>query len=73
MLKICLDRNPKSRLLPEDILKSFFYNNKLEELIPFLEDDQETDTNEFTLNFVKFFLEFNHSYHFKSFKKYTKL
>lgn len=40
MLKICLDRNPKSRLLPEDILKSFFYNNKLEELIPFLEDDQ---------------------------------
>ena len=56
MLKICLDRNPKSRLLPEDILKSFFYNNKLEELIPFLEDDQETGTNEFTLNFVKNFL-----------------
>jgi len=40
ILKICLDRNPKSRLLPEDILKSFFYNNKLDELIPFLEDDQ---------------------------------
>ena len=41
MLKICLDRNPKSRLLPEDILKSFFYNCKLEELIQYLDDDQE--------------------------------
>ena len=70
MLKICLDRNPKSRLLPEDILKSFFYNNKLQELIPFLEDDQERIQMNFIKNKFLIAIIFITK---KSFKKFTKL
>jgi len=43
MLKICLDRSPKRRMMPSDILTSFFYSNNLSELIKYLDDEQFQD------------------------------
>lgn len=40
MLKTCLDRSPKKRMMPSDILTSFFFSDRVSELIKYLDDEQ---------------------------------
>jgi len=40
MLKICLDRSPKQRMMPSEILTSFFYSNDLSQMVKYLDDRQ---------------------------------
>ena len=40
MLQICLNRKPKSRLLPQDILDCFFYGGVIQ-MVKYLDDNQE--------------------------------